>query len=80
MSSSGSAGPPLYGMPIAEAFLSDEEKTFQYDDSLPSLPVPPLHQTLSKYLDSGIKLAVAFQHTVTCYIKIVLNIGCENRV
>jgi len=49
------AGPPLYGMPIAEVFLSEDEKTFEHDDSLPSLPVPPLHQTLSKYLDSGMK-------------------------
>jgi carnitine O-octanoyltransferase len=47
------AGPPLYGMPLAFAFLSpDDERTFQYDDSLPSLPIPPLPQTLSKYLES----------------------------
>jgi len=54
--SSGTAGPPLYGMPIAEQFLAyNSEKTFQHDERLPSLPVPPLHQTLSKYLDSGMK-------------------------
>ncbi|OWF42358.1 peroxisomal carnitine O-octanoyltransferase-like isoform X2 [Mizuhopecten yessoensis] len=33
-------------------FRSDEEKTFQYQDSLPSLPVPDLKHTLKKYLDS----------------------------
>jgi len=47
-------------MPIAEHFLSDDEKTFQHDESLPSLPVPPLQQTLNKYLDSGMKSAVPF--------------------
>ncbi|KAM9302990.1 peroxisomal carnitine O-octanoyltransferase isoform 2-T2 [Morus bassanus] len=31
---------------------SSEERTFQYQDSLPSLPVPPLDESLSKYLDS----------------------------
>ncbi|NXH11674.1 OCTC octanoyltransferase, partial [Bucco capensis] len=29
-----------------------EERTFQYQDSLPSLPVPPLEESLSKYLDA----------------------------
>ncbi|NWU13581.1 OCTC octanoyltransferase, partial [Cephalopterus ornatus] len=29
-----------------------EERTFQYQDSLPSLPVPPLDESLSKYLDA----------------------------
>ncbi|XP_070566735.1 peroxisomal carnitine O-octanoyltransferase-like [Ptychodera flava] len=29
-----------------------KEKTFQYQDSLPSLPVPPLQQSLDKYLES----------------------------
>ncbi|XP_070566797.1 peroxisomal carnitine O-octanoyltransferase-like isoform X2 [Ptychodera flava] len=28
------------------------ERTFQNEDSLPSMPVPPLQQTLKKYLDS----------------------------
>ncbi|NXI63064.1 OCTC octanoyltransferase, partial [Anseranas semipalmata] len=31
---------------------SSEERTFQYQNSLPSLPVPPLDESLSKYLDS----------------------------
>ncbi|XP_074756319.1 peroxisomal carnitine O-octanoyltransferase isoform X2 [Athene noctua] len=31
---------------------SSEERTFQYQDSLPSLPVPPLDESLSKYLDA----------------------------
>ncbi|XP_032551808.1 peroxisomal carnitine O-octanoyltransferase isoform X2 [Chiroxiphia lanceolata] len=31
---------------------STEERTFQYQDSLPSLPVPPLDESLSKYLDA----------------------------
>lgn len=34
-------------------YTTEEEKTFQYQDSLPSLPLPPLEQTLRKYLDSG---------------------------
>lgn len=46
-------GPPDYGMPIPALFLSDsEEKTFQYDKTLPSLPVPALDETLAKYLKS----------------------------
>uniref|UniRef100_A0A8C3KT96 Peroxisomal carnitine O-octanoyltransferase n=1 Tax=Calidris pygmaea TaxID=425635 RepID=A0A8C3KT96_9CHAR len=31
---------------------SSEERTFQYQDSLPPLPVPPLEESLSKYLDA----------------------------
>nr|XP_051696109.1 peroxisomal carnitine O-octanoyltransferase isoform X1 [Oryctolagus cuniculus]XP_051696110.1 peroxisomal carnitine O-octanoyltransferase isoform X1 [Oryctolagus cuniculus]XP_051696113.1 peroxisomal carnitine O-octanoyltransferase isoform X1 [Oryctolagus cuniculus] len=31
---------------------STEERTFQYQDSLPSLPVPPLEESLKKYLES----------------------------
>lgn len=46
-------GPPDYGMQIPALFLSDgEEKTFQYDKTLPSLPVPALDETLAKYLNS----------------------------
>lgn len=32
---------------------SSEERTFQYQNSLPSLPVPPLDESLTKYLDAG---------------------------
>jgi hypothetical protein len=54
-SASGSAvAPPLYGMPMPFMFIGpDNERTFQYEESLPPLPVPPLNQTLEKYLDSG---------------------------
>ncbi|XP_007424767.1 peroxisomal carnitine O-octanoyltransferase [Python bivittatus] len=31
---------------------SSEERTFQYQNSLPSLPVPPLDESLKKYLDA----------------------------
>ena len=34
-------------------FTTDKEKTFQYDDALPSLPVPELQHTLTRYLESG---------------------------
>lgn len=30
-----------------------QERTFQYQSSLPSLPVPSLETTLAKYLDAG---------------------------
>ncbi|KAL8579049.1 hypothetical protein ACOMHN_035988 [Nucella lapillus] len=32
--------------------ISEDEKTFQYQDDLESLPVPSLEETLSKYIDS----------------------------
>lgn len=35
------------------------EQTFQYQNSLPPLPVPSLHSSLSKYLDAGRMPAVA---------------------
>ncbi|XP_039913931.1 peroxisomal carnitine O-octanoyltransferase [Hirundo rustica] len=35
-----------------QVLQSSEERTFQYQDSLPSLPVPPLDESLSKYLDA----------------------------
>lgn len=37
---------------IEKLFISRKEKTFQFDDDLPSLPVPTLENTLRKYLDS----------------------------
>uniref|UniRef100_UPI00398EE150 peroxisomal carnitine O-octanoyltransferase n=1 Tax=Pristiophorus japonicus TaxID=55135 RepID=UPI00398EE150 len=35
-----------------QMFESKEEHTFQYQDSLPPLPVPPLEESLMKYLDA----------------------------
>lgn len=50
-------------MLLPGAFLTKEnEKTFQYDNSLPSLPVPTLEHTLHRYLDSGER-----GHTATPY-------------
>ncbi|PVD30992.1 hypothetical protein C0Q70_10268 [Pomacea canaliculata] len=37
---------------IDAMMMSTNEKTFQYQNELPSLPVPPLEQTIRKYLDS----------------------------
>ncbi|KAB7494235.1 Peroxisomal carnitine O-octanoyltransferase [Armadillidium nasatum] len=37
---------------IRDLYISSNEKTFQYEESLPSLPVPDLSQTLAKYLKS----------------------------
>lgn len=34
------------------------ERTFQYQSSLPPLPVPSLEISLSKYLDAGRKVAL----------------------
>lgn len=34
-------------------FASEDEKTFSLESDLPSLPVPDLHHTLQRYLDSG---------------------------
>ncbi|XP_064630184.1 peroxisomal carnitine O-octanoyltransferase-like isoform X2 [Lineus longissimus] len=45
--------PEEYKKTAKEVFLAkNNEKTFQYQDKLPSLPVPSLEQTLNKYLDS----------------------------
>ncbi|KAK2145507.1 hypothetical protein LSH36_677g03010 [Paralvinella palmiformis] len=40
------------GMSMPKGFMNDEEKTFQYQNQLPSLPIPNLSVTLAKYLDS----------------------------
>lgn len=39
---------------VEQMFISnDGEKTFEFEDNLPSLPVPPLKSTLERYLESG---------------------------
>lgn len=38
-----------------------EERTFQYQRSLPSLPVPALEESLKKYLDSGTTQSLAIK-------------------
>ncbi|KAJ7408277.1 hypothetical protein BTVI_59876 [Pitangus sulphuratus] len=43
---------PLICIMEKQVLESAEERTFQYQDSLPSLPVPPLDESLSKYLDA----------------------------
>lgn len=54
MRGSGAQSMDEHGMPLPKKFLSvSGERTFQYDDGLPSLPVPPLQETLAKYLQSG---------------------------
>ncbi|XP_052246538.1 peroxisomal carnitine O-octanoyltransferase-like isoform X2 [Dreissena polymorpha] len=42
----------MENLDVDALFTSDSEKTFQYDSSLPSLPVPSLQHTLDRYLDS----------------------------
>ena len=41
---------------------STEERTFQYQDSLPSLPVPSLKESLKKYLESGIFVIFSYNY------------------
>lgn len=36
-----------------QAFESMAERTFQYQSTLPPLPVPSLEESLNKYLDAG---------------------------
>ncbi|XP_075067972.1 peroxisomal carnitine O-octanoyltransferase isoform X1 [Mixophyes fleayi] len=49
-------------------FESVEEKTFQYQDSLPSLPVPSLKESLSKYCDSVKPFLNEQEYEKTCSI------------
>ncbi|XP_074652044.1 peroxisomal carnitine O-octanoyltransferase-like isoform X2 [Tubulanus polymorphus] len=44
--------PKLYESNPEETFLNYNEKTFQYQDSLPSLPVCSLNQSIQRYLSS----------------------------
>ena len=37
---------------IDSLYTSDNENTFQYDETLPPLPLPSLENTLAKYLDT----------------------------
>lgn len=37
---------------IRELYVTDGERTFQFDAQLPSLPVPRLRDTLTRYLQS----------------------------
>lgn len=37
---------------IDSLYISENETTFQFEDQLPSLPLPPLENTLNKYLDT----------------------------
>ncbi len=41
------------GMFIPKGYLTTTEQTFQFDETLPSLPIPSLEKTLAKYLESG---------------------------
>jgi len=59
-----SANDPL---DIDALFTSADEKTFQHDESLPSLPVPDLQHTLDRYLDSG-KQYFMFIDLYTCMV------------
>lgn len=58
-----------HGMLFPGLFFSKGEKTFQYDESLPPLPVPSLQQTLVKYLQSVKPLVSDDEYTNT--VKIV---------
>ncbi|XP_060065986.1 peroxisomal carnitine O-octanoyltransferase-like [Ylistrum balloti] len=60
-------------------FASDKEKTFQFQDSLPSLPVPDLQHTLKKYLES-VKPHVTpeeYTNTVSIVRKFETGVGQE---
>ncbi|XP_021370206.1 peroxisomal carnitine O-octanoyltransferase-like [Mizuhopecten yessoensis] len=49
-------------------FTTDEEKTFQYEESLPSLPMPDLHKTLDRYLDSIRPHVTADEYRQTAFL------------
>ncbi|XP_069815587.1 peroxisomal carnitine O-octanoyltransferase [Dendropsophus ebraccatus] len=49
-------------------FGSVEERTFQYQDSLPPLPVPPLEDSLSKYCESVKPFLNEEEYKRTCRI------------
>ena len=46
-------GPPDYGFVFPSGFINTDEKTFEFDEALPSLPIPTLEHTLTKYMESG---------------------------
>ena len=41
------------GMLLPRVMISKTEKTFQFDEDAPTLPLPDLRGTLHKYLRSG---------------------------
>ncbi|XP_073438024.1 peroxisomal carnitine O-octanoyltransferase isoform X2 [Dendrobates tinctorius] len=49
-------------------FGSVEERTFQYQDTLPPLPVPPLEESLSKYCESVKPFLNEEEYKMTCRI------------
>ena len=42
------------GMMLPKMMISATEKTFQFDEDTPSLPIPKLSDTLRKYIRSGL--------------------------
>lgn len=64
---------------MADLSKSNAERTFQYQDHLPSLPVPCLHESLQKYLESVKPFASKeeFEATVNIVQKFEEGIGKE---
>lgn len=64
---------------MADLSKSTAERTFQYQDHLPSLPVPCLHESLQKYLESVKPFASKedFEATVNIVQKFEEGIGKE---
>ncbi|KAG8179267.1 hypothetical protein JTE90_026731 [Oedothorax gibbosus] len=60
-------------------YVSKSEKTFAHDEKLPSLPVPNLSETLSKYLDSvkGLVSEEEFLNTTAIVEKFRNGVGKE---